>query len=78
MPGDYVDRVIERLRAKNTDEKEFLDGIPFEINPKYFNNIRNQQASNGLPNVESFRILSAYEIDDKFRYTFTTENSVFQ
>jgi len=63
---------------KKADEKEFLDGIPFEINPKYFNNIRNQQASNGLPNVESFRILSAYEIDDKFRYTFTTENSVFQ
>jgi len=25
MPGDYVDRVIERLRAKNTDEKEFLE-----------------------------------------------------
>ncbi|CAF4081310.1 unnamed protein product [Rotaria magnacalcarata] len=25
MPGDYVDRVIERLRLKNSDEKEFLE-----------------------------------------------------
>ncbi len=25
MPSDYVDRVIERLRLKNADEKEFLE-----------------------------------------------------
>lgn len=64
--------------TKKTDEKEFLDGIPFEINPKYSNNNRNQRHSNGLSNIESFRILSHYEIEDKFNYTFTTENSVFQ
>lgn len=64
--------------TKKADEKEFLDGIPFEINSKYLNHNRNQRSANSLTNLDSFRTLSPYEIDDKFNYTFTTENAVFQ
>lgn len=61
--------------SKKTDEKEVLDGIPFEINSKYLNEMRKNQQGNGLTGLESFRILSPYEIDQYFNYDFHIERS---
>lgn len=61
--------------SKKTDEKEILDGIPFEINSKYLNEMRNNQQRNGLTGLESFRILTPYEIDQYFNYDFHVEKS---
>lgn len=59
--------------TKKTDEKEILDDIPFQINPKYLNGTKTTR--NGL---DSFRILSSYEIEQNFNYDFNVEHSVFQ
>jgi hypothetical protein len=62
--------------TKKTDEKEILDGIPFEINPKYLNEMRNKRNENGLSGLDSFRILSPYEIEQYFNYDFNIERAV--
>jgi len=59
--------------SKKSDEKEILDGIPFEINPKYL--IRNQNGINDLSGLDSFPILSSYEIEQNYNYDFNLENS---
>ena len=65
--------------TKKTDEKEILDGIPFEINPKYLNAIGNNrnENGNGLTGLDSFRILTPYEIEQYYNYDFRTEKSSF-
>lgn len=63
--------------TKKTDEKEILDGIPFEINPKYLNEMRNNRNGNGLTGLDSLRILSHYEIEQQYNYDFSIEKSSF-
>jgi hypothetical protein len=61
--------------TKKSDEKEVLDGIPFEINPKYLTGMNNNRNGNDLAGLDSFRILSAYEIEQYFNYDFNIEQS---
>ena len=61
--------------TKKSDEKEVLDGIPFEINPKYLIGMNNNRNGNDLSGLDSFRILSAYEIEQYFNYDFNVERS---
>lgn len=70
-----VDYSNTNTLSKKTDEKEILDGIPFEINPKYLNEMRNNRQGNGLTGIDSFRVLSTYEIDQLFNYDFHVERS---
>ncbi|CAF1345505.1 unnamed protein product [Rotaria sordida] len=58
---------------KKSDEKDILEGIPFTINPKYLNGNRN--GANNLSGLDSFRILSPYEIEQYFNYDFNLERS---
>ena len=60
--------------TKKSDEKEILDGIPFTINPKY---LRSATTSNGLDDIESFRILNPYEIEQQYYYDFHVERTPF-
>jgi ESCRT-I complex subunit MVB12 len=69
-PTDYPNA---NTHSKKSDEKEFLDGVPFEINAKYLNSNRN--ASNDPLGIDSFRILSRYEIEQYFHYDFNFERS---
>ena len=59
--------------TKKSDEKEILDGIPFEINPKYLINNRNN--ANDLSGIDSFQILSTYELEQQFNYDFNLEKT---
>jgi len=59
--------------SKKSDEKEILDGIPFQINPKYLTG--NQNGTNDLLGLDSFRILSPYELEQYFNYDFNLEQS---
>ena len=59
--------------SKKSDEKEILDGIPFEINPKYLTNNRN--GYNDSTGFDSFQILSPYEIEQHFNYDFNLERA---
>jgi len=59
--------------SKKSDEKDILDGIPFEINPKYL--IENRKGANDLLGFDSFRILSSYELEQYFNYDFNLERS---
>ena len=61
--------------SKKSDEKELLDGIPFQINPKYLTTMNNQRSENDLSGLDSYRILSIYEIEQNFKYDFSTERS---
>ncbi|CAF1236280.1 unnamed protein product [Adineta steineri] len=62
--------------TKKSDEKEILDCIPFAINPKYLAGMNNKQRNeNDLSGLDSFRILSAYEIDQSFNYDFNVERA---
>ena len=70
-----VDYSNTNTLTKKTDEKEFLDGVPFEINPKYLAEMRKNRNGNGLTGLDSFRILSTYEIEQEFKYDFNTELS---
>ena len=70
-----VDYSNTNTLSKKTDEKEILDGIPFTINPKYLNEMRNNRNGNGLTGLDSFRILSVYEIEQNFNYDFHIERA---
>jgi ESCRT-I complex subunit MVB12 len=59
--------------SKKSDEKEILDGVPFTINPKYL--VDNRNNTNDLLGLDSFRILSSYEIEQYFKYDFNIERS---
>jgi len=72
QPSDYSNT---NTLGKKTDEKEILDGIPFEINPKYLKQMKNNHNGNGLSGLDSFRILSPYEIEQYFNYDFNIERS---
>ena len=61
--------------TKKSDEKEILDGIPFEINPKYLIGMTNNRNGNDVSGLDSFRILSAFEIEQYFNYDFNVERS---
>ena len=64
------------MAAKKSDEKEILDGIPFEINPKYLSNFRNREQPDPLKTLEDFRILTIEEINQQFRYDFYVERTI--
>jgi len=70
--NNVMDHSHLNIPSKKTDEKEILDGVPFEINPKYL--ITTKQNGSNDP-LDSFRILSRYEIDEYFRYDFNIERS---
>jgi hypothetical protein len=72
QPADYSNT---NTLAKKSDEKEILDGIPFEINRKYLAAMNNNPNGNNLAGLESFRILSSYEIEQYFNYDFNIERS---
>jgi ESCRT-I complex subunit MVB12 len=72
QPSDYSNT---NTLTKKTDEREILDDIPFQINPKYLNDMRNKRNENGLSGLDSFRILSPYEIEQYFNYDFNIERS---
>ncbi len=59
--------------TKKSDEKEVIDGIPFTINPKYLTGNRN--SANDLSGLDSYRVLSIYEIEQMFNYDFNLERS---
>ncbi|CAF3800599.1 unnamed protein product [Rotaria sp. Silwood1] len=58
---------------KKSDEKDILEGIPFVINPKYLSG--NRTGANNLSGLDSFRILSPYEIEQCYNYDFSLEQS---
>jgi len=60
-------------QTKKSDERDMLDGIPFEINSKYL--IENRNSANDLFGLDSFRILSPYELEQIFNYDFNLERS---
>lgn len=60
--------------TKRSDEKEILDGIPFKINSKY---LRQDGKSNGFDGLETFRLLTPYEIEQQFHYDFHLERTSF-
>ena len=62
--------------SKKSDEKELLDGVPFQVNPKYLKTTNNQRSENDLSGLDSYRILSIYEIEQNFNYDFSTERSL--
>lgn len=51
-----------------------IEGIPFQINPKY--NLNQNNSSD--PIVSSMFIISVADIESKYNYAFTTENKVAQ
>jgi ESCRT-I complex subunit MVB12 len=59
--------------SKKTDEKEILDDIPFQINKKYLNGTKSTQ--NGY-DLDSFKVLTHYDIEQKFNYDFNIERSI--
>jgi ESCRT-I complex subunit MVB12 len=59
--------------SKKSDEKEILDDIPFEINSKYL--VSNRTGANDLLGIDSYQILSTYELEQQFNYDFTLERS---
>ncbi|CAF1025678.1 unnamed protein product [Rotaria sp. Silwood1] len=61
--------------TKKSDEKEILDGVPFQINPKYLMVMNNKRNDNDLLGLDSFNILSAYDIEQYFKYDFSVERS---
>lgn len=61
--------------TKKSDEKEILDCIPFQINPKYLAAMRKNGSANDLSTLENFRVLSSYEIEQHFNYDFHIERS---
>ncbi len=67
------DQPYTNTLSKKSDEKEILDGIPFEINPKYL--VRNRNSANDLLGSDSVQILSSYEIEQYFNYDFILERS---
>ena len=62
--------------AKKSDEKEILDGIPFQINPKYLVDPRNQAQAGADP--DSMQILTQYDIEKLFDYDFHLERGSLQ
>ena len=59
--------------TKKSDEKEILDGVPFQINPKYLVDPRNRaQAGTDL---DSMQILTQYDIEKFFNYDFHLERA---
>ncbi|CAF1594915.1 unnamed protein product [Rotaria magnacalcarata] len=61
--------------TKKSDERDILDGIPFQINPKYLTAMNNKRNGNDLSDLDSFNILSAYDIERCFQYDFSIERS---
>jgi len=59
---------------KKSDEKEILDGIPFQINPKYLLSHRHRH-DDVLNGFDSFNIFSSYELEQTFRYDFNLERA---
>lgn len=62
---------------KKSDEKEALEGIPFEINPKYLNSLKSQNSQNNLKDFENFQLLTGYDIEQSYRYDFNVERTIF-
>lgn len=59
---------------KKSDEKEILDGIPFQINPKYL--LSNRQRHDDANGFDSFHVLSTYEFEETFYYDFKLEQAL--
>lgn len=60
--------------TKRNDEKEMLDGIPFEINSKYLQSNRN--VVDELTAIERFLPRSINEIEQIYHYDFVLERSL--
>jgi hypothetical protein len=61
--------------TKKSDEKEILDGIPFEINPKYLSSMKQGQVNNPQ-GFDTMHILTPFEIEQRFNYDFYTERAL--
>ncbi|CAF1263004.1 unnamed protein product [Rotaria sordida] len=70
-----IDHSNTNTLTKKSDEKEILDGIPFQINPKYLIGMNSKRNENDLSGLDSFSILSAYDIEQYFKYDFSVERS---
>ena len=62
------------VSTTRSDDKDFLDGIPFQINPKYLN-INSDLKKDSTNSLESISILSTYDIEKLFYYDFNLERS---
>jgi hypothetical protein len=62
--------------TKKSDEKEVLDGIPFQINPKYLVDPRSR--AQAQVDLDSMQVLSEYDIEKFFYYDFNLERSSLQ
>lgn len=71
------DHAMIGTTTKKSDEKEMLDGVPFEINPKYLRSI-DPFASDDLSEVDRFVHRSTSDIQHSFSYDFHLERSIFQ
>jgi len=72
----HNDHTTTGTLTRKGEEKEALDGIPFEINPKYLSMMRkNRNSYNDLLGLDSYRILSLREIEQQYRYDFILERS---
>lgn len=59
---------------KKSDEKEILDGIPFQMNPKYL--LSNRHRHDNSSGRDSFHVLSSYEFEQMFYYDFNLERAL--
>lgn len=71
--SSQMDHSHTNTLTKKSDEKEILDGIPFEINSKYLNKDRNN--TNDPFDLGSFQVLSTFEVEQNFNYDFNLERS---
>ena len=74
-PNPTSDYSTLNVHSKKNDEKEILDGVPFQINPKYLPAMNKQPGARTLDGLETFRILSPFEIDQYFQYDFRAEHA---
>lgn len=70
---EHPEHVHVNPGTKKSDGKEILDGIPFEINPKYLLAQRNR--TNDFAEFQSIHILSTLELEQLFNYDFNIEKS---
>ena len=74
-PHSTPDYYTLNSASKKNDEREALEGIPFQINPKYLQTSQNQQGARALDGLETFRILSPFELEQYFPYDFHAERA---
>lgn len=72
QPADYANA---NTLTKKSDEREVIDGIPFQINPRYLTATNKKHNGSEFPGLDSLTVLSAYDIEQVYKYDFSVERS---